>query len=129
LTFGQMIRLERENLQLSQLEAAAQIHKKHPGIRLSGPYLSMIENDQKNNLSKRLIRALADFYQIAPANVLLLYFSENEISQVAESSANYQISPGFLKCYQSLTEAEKVQAEAYMKFLVAQRKSRETPRS
>jgi transcriptional regulator with XRE-family HTH domain len=121
LTFGQTIRLARQNLRLSQATAVFQIKKSYPGLRLSGSYLCMIENDQKTNLSIKLIRALINFFKIAPAYVIPLLSVKNETACVAENPANYLISPAFLEIYQSLTEAEKSQTETFMNYLKSQR--------
>jgi transcriptional regulator with XRE-family HTH domain len=120
LTFGKTVRLAREGMRLSQADAALQIEKRYAEVRLSGPYLSMIETSQKTNLTIKLIYALIDFFKLAPASVALLLPDSN----IAENSANYKIGDSgdeFIKIYQSLTDAEKSQAETFMKYLIAQR--------
>jgi transcriptional regulator with XRE-family HTH domain len=121
LTFGQTIRLAREGMHLSQVDAALQIEKSFSEVRISGPYLSTIETDQEPNLTIKLLRALIVFFKIAPADALSLLYSTDETSRIAENPAHYQSDAEFFKIYQSLTATEKSQTETFMKFLKAQR--------
>jgi transcriptional regulator with XRE-family HTH domain len=61
---------------LSQEFVAREVEQKYQGVRLSGPYLSMIENDIKNNLTIRLRDALLDYFNLSGQDSL---FTEKEI--------------------------------------------------
>lgn len=63
MSMGDMIRIAREKMGLTQDEAAAAIRQKY-GVRLSSAYLSMIERGERTNLTLKLENALKDFFNI-----------------------------------------------------------------
>lgn len=65
LNLGEAIKKAREERGLSQEAAAKEIEKLYPGVRISGPYLSMIENGTKTNLTVNLIDALISYFKIS----------------------------------------------------------------
>lgn len=62
-SFGDLVRMARENAGLTQDDAAAAIRQKY-GVRLSSAYLSMIERGERTNLTTKLENALKDFFNI-----------------------------------------------------------------
>ena len=62
MTFGRLVREARENMHLSQEEAAKAVEAQYKGVRLSSSYLSMIESDSKTNLTTDLVRALCKYF-------------------------------------------------------------------
>jgi transcriptional regulator with XRE-family HTH domain len=67
VTFGEIIKQSRENMQLSQEEAAKAIEKNY-GVRISTSYLSMIETGTRKNMTVNLINALLSFFKL-PASI------------------------------------------------------------
>jgi transcriptional regulator with XRE-family HTH domain len=63
LNFGKSIKEAREQMNLSQEEAAVKIRNEYR-VRLSPSYLSMIENGQKTNLTTNLEKALCSFFNV-----------------------------------------------------------------
>jgi transcriptional regulator with XRE-family HTH domain len=63
MDFGLEIKRAREKMDLSLEAAAKQIREKY-GVRLSAPYLNMIENGQRTNLTTNLEKALRSFFKI-----------------------------------------------------------------
>ena len=69
MIFGTLIREARENMHLSQEEAAKAISVKYKGVRLSPAYLSMIEGGSRTNLTTDLVKALCKYFQL-PSNAV-----------------------------------------------------------
>ena len=62
--FGDKIKLAREEKGLTQEQAAANVREKY-NVRLSAAYLSMIERNERTNLTKNVETALKDFYDLS----------------------------------------------------------------
>ena len=75
-TLGELIKKTREERGLSQEFVAREIEQKYQGVRLSGSYLSMIENNIKDNLTTRLRDALIDYFNLSRQE---LHFSERDL--------------------------------------------------
>ena len=73
MKFGEILRQTREQLNLSQENAAKSIEAKYK-VRLSAAYLSMIENGVKTNLTVNLINALLDYF-LLPLNAASSLFA------------------------------------------------------
>ncbi|BBB91004.1 MAG TPA: helix-turn-helix domain-containing protein [Methylomusa anaerophila] len=63
MTFGEIVKISRENKRLSQEDVSKAIEKKY-GVRLSTSYLSMIETGMRTNLTVNLLNALLDFFNL-----------------------------------------------------------------
>ena len=93
MQFNEAIKKAREQRELSQDMAAKEIEKLYPGVRVSGPYLSMIENGSKTNLTTNLIAALIDFYKLPPDFALTLFKNTiNKNSMATEEPCRYNIT-------------------------------------
>ncbi|MHB8183672.1 MAG: helix-turn-helix domain-containing protein [Candidatus Desulforudaceae bacterium] len=64
-SFGEWVREKRVEKELSQEQLASDIRKLYD-VRLSGPYVSMIENGDRTNLTSKLKAALIDYLSPFP---------------------------------------------------------------
>ncbi len=86
MLFGEIIKKTREAMNLSQDDASKMIEKKY-AIRLSAPYLSMIENGMRTNITVNVIKALLDFYSL-PFSAAASLFQ----NIIAEKKVPYTVS-------------------------------------
>jgi len=66
---GQQIREARNQMELTQEQAADAIQKKY-NVRLSPSYLSMIESGDRKNLTHKLLQALYDFFSLDKQDIV-----------------------------------------------------------
>ncbi len=83
--FNDAIKKSREQLGISQEAAAKEIERLYPGVRISGPYLSMIENGTKSNLTTKLVKALLDFYKLPAYFATSLLIDNSDDSNIPAS--------------------------------------------
>lgn len=55
---------------LTNNEVAEQVRQQHPGVRVSGAYLSALRAGKRGNPSPELLVALAEFFDVAPGYFL-----------------------------------------------------------
>lgn len=82
-TFGCKVKEARERLNLTQDEAAQTIRNKY-GVRLSSAYLSMIERNERTNITTKLDEALRDFFSIPRETIFLKDKKPKELIKILE---------------------------------------------
>jgi len=63
MTFGEIIKQEREERRMSQAVLADKIRKQYK-VRISTSYLSMIETNVRTNVTTNLINALLNYFEL-----------------------------------------------------------------
>lgn len=84
VTFGAKIKQARKERHLSQARVIKEVRQKYPGVHLSAPYLSMIENNVKQNLTTNLSKALSEYLGLAQEGEKEVPLDIRKISRAAE---------------------------------------------
>lgn len=72
LFFGDLVKQSREYMKLSQDEAAKTIKTKYD-VSISGSYLSMIERNERTNLTINVVNAIIDFFNLPASSIASLF--------------------------------------------------------
>ncbi|WP_434132136.1 helix-turn-helix domain-containing protein [Sporomusa sphaeroides] len=72
LIFGDLVKQRREEMKLSQDEAAKTIKTKYD-VSISGSYLSMIERNGRTNLTINVVNAIIDFFNLPASSIASLF--------------------------------------------------------
>jgi transcriptional regulator with XRE-family HTH domain len=108
MTFGQTLKTAREKMEKSQEEAAKAIRDRY-NVRISGPYLSMLENDVKTNPTIELVDAILNYYQL-PVEAILSLFKTTESKVGSSLDAT---DPNFNALSFDLADISPEEAEAF----------------
>lgn len=92
-TLGEMIRDAREAMGISQSEAVKMIKARY-GVSLSASYLSMIETGERQNLSTKLLTALADFFGLEGIPKYIPKSSEVDVVALIENKNIQLVASG-----------------------------------
>ncbi|MDL2280488.1 helix-turn-helix domain-containing protein [Selenomonadales bacterium OttesenSCG-928-I06] len=99
MTFGEIIKRNREARKLSQ-ESLAKIIREKYHVRMSAAYISMIESNVRTNLTVNLLNSLLDYFDLSIEDTKSLFKSslydvsynyKNKKELVAEQELAYEI--------------------------------------
>jgi transcriptional regulator with XRE-family HTH domain len=88
MTFGEIIKKQRDHKKMSQHTLADNIKEKYD-VRLSTSYISMIETNTRTNLTVNLINALLEYLELPPEAAYSL-FARKEPSPKWEATTKVQ---------------------------------------